>query len=304
MATTSTPLLALGPSLPRRRLLALGGSALVAQASALHVAEAGPDAPAPQVVRIASVATDVDGGLLPALLAGFEVETGLRTRLQHGNDPYGAATRGEADLVISHYGHHDTERFVTTGLGLWPRTVFSNQSVLIGPPADPARVRGLGSLVEAFRRIAASGSPYVVNHSAGVRYLTQVLWHASDRPPLGPWYLDEGETRGNALARAASQGAYLLWGLTPFLREQQARATPHALAPLLTADPLLQRVMVAVPVNPARLPGVNAAGAQRLLAHLLSPAVQARILTTPYRGAEQALWAPVGRHNAGPALPG
>lgn len=293
----------------RRRLMALGSGALVAPV----VSRADYPVPAASgVVRIASVATDVEGGLLPVLLDAFRTATGLGTEVRHGNDPYGLAERGEADLVISHYGHRDTERFVTRGLGLWPRTVFANQAALFGPPSDPAGVRGLG-LVEAFGRIAATQTPYLVNNTAGVRYLTQILWHAAGRPARGPWYIDggaggdggghgDGGGRGDAMAFAASQGAYLLWGLTPFLREQQHHPTP-ALAPLLTADPLLQRLMVAVAVNPARRAGVNASGAQRLIDHLLSPAVQARILTTPYTGAAQALWAPAGRHNAGALLP-
>lgn len=187
--------------------------------------------------------------------------------------------------------------------------MFSNQAALIGPAADPAGVRGLGSLVEALRRIAARGAPFVVNHNMGMQYLTSTLWHAAGEPARGAWWIEGGGNKArnaDAVQQAAALGGYTLWGLTPFLRDRQASDNPAVLKlePLVTADPLLQRLMVAVPVNASRVSGVNADGARRLIDHLLSPAVQARILVTPYAGAAQAVWAPAGRHNAGAVLPG
>ncbi len=294
------------PPLRRRSVLGLGavwaGTAAAAPAAERSVQRAG-------VVRIASVATDVDGGLLPPLLEAFGAETGVACSVLPGNDPYGQARAGQADLVISHYGHRDTERFVTEGLGLWPRTVFSNQAALIGPASDPAGVRGLGSLVEAMRRIAGHGSPFIVNHNMGMNYLSAMLWHAAGSPTRGEWWIEKettGARNGDAVRQAAARGGYTLWGLTPFLRDRQSAADAAApqMDSLVTADPLLQRLMVAVPVNPTRVPGVNAEGARRLVDYLLAPAVQARIMTTPYAGAPQATWAPAGRHNAGAVLPG
>ena len=289
------------PHVSRRRMLLLATAAVSGSVNASAATEAAHASGDASTLRVASVSTDVEGGLLPALLESFAAHTKIQTALAYGNDPYGAASKGEADLVVSHFGHRDTQRFVTEGLGHWPRTVFSNQAALIGPPSDPAGVRGTTDLVEAFRRIAAAGAPYVVNDGAGMRYLSQILWHGAGQPPLGAWYLDDGTKAGSAIDRAAQNKAYFLWGLTPFVREQ--KANPRAFAPLLTADPLLQRLMVAVPVNAARIQGVNAEAARRLVDYLLSPDVQARILGTAYLGAEQAFWAPAGRHNAGNLLP-
>lgn len=84
------------PILPLRRRHLLGlGAAWAGTAAPLRAAEAA-------AVRIASVATDVDGGLLPALLKRFGAETGIACSVVPGNDPYGLARAGRADLVISH----------------------------------------------------------------------------------------------------------------------------------------------------------------------------------------------------------
>jgi hypothetical protein len=49
---------------------------------------------------------------------------------------------GDADLVISHYkkddGRTSTKRFVMTALGHWPKMLFSNTAVIVGPATDPA----------------------------------------------------------------------------------------------------------------------------------------------------------------------
>ena len=87
------------------------------------------------------------------------------------------------------------------GFGEWPRTLFSNQMALLGPPSDPAKVRGLQDLGEAFKRISTTKSPFVVNHIDGVRYLTEILWHAAGRPDRSGWLLDEGRQKDAAAIR-------------------------------------------------------------------------------------------------------
>jgi tungstate transport system substrate-binding protein len=256
---------------------------------------------APGIVRVASVKTAVEGKVLPALIERFEHEGTYRVELSTGERVYDRARDGHVDLVVSHYGHRDAEAFVLAGLGEWPRTIFSNQMALVGPPGDPARVRGLDDAGEAFGRIAASRSPFVLNDIDGVRYLTEILWNASGRPDRTGWMIDAGEAKDAAVVRAAELGAYTLWGLTPFLRLAAAKSL--ALEPLVLADPLLQRMLVSIIVKPGGVRRVNTAGANALQAHLLSPATQAAIRTIHYPGKQVVAWVPAGRHNRVAILP-
>ena len=265
-----------------------------AASSPASTSEATPPANNPALVRVASVPTAVEGALLPELLRDFSPRTELVSR----PDVYDAARAGKVDLVISHYGHHDCERFVLDQLGEWPRTVFSNQMALVGPPSDPAKVRGLADAVEAFSRIAAGKRPFVVNDLDGVRYLTEVLWNASGRPPRDGWMIDAKHQKEDAMVAASKLGAYSLWGLTPFLRTH--RQVSLALEPLVFADPLLHRLMVTVVV---RVPGANIEGARALQAHMLEPATQARIRAARYPTDELVTWVPAGRHNRTAILP-
>jgi tungstate transport system substrate-binding protein len=253
------------------------------------------------VVRVASVKTAVEGDILPTLIAGFEKTSHYRVDLISGESVYTWAREGKADLVISHYGHREAEDFVLDGLGEWPRTLFSNQMALVGPPADPAGIRALEDVGEAFRRIAASKSKFVLNDIDGVRYLTEILWNAAGKPERSGWFLDEGHRKDGAIERASAMGAYTFWGMTPFLR--LSGQTHLELEPLVLADPLLQRLMVSVVVKPAKVPGVNAEGARALQAHLLAPATQAQIRSIRYPGDKRVCWVPAGRNNRSAFLP-
>lgn len=266
---------------------------------------AAPLAPDPargsNVVRVASVPTAVEGNLLPVLIAEFEKQSPYKVHLSSNDDVYGLARNGFVDLAISHYGHKNAEAFVMEGFGEWPRTLFSNQMALLGPPSDPAKVRDLQDVGAAFRRIAETKSPFVVNHIDGVRYLTEVLWNAAGKPDRAGWLIDDGRRKDDAIRYAAERGAYSLWGLTPFLRLQ--RETRVNLEPLVMADPLLQRMLVAIIVKESKTAGVNTAGATALQTFLLSPSTQARIRDVRYPGAEGVQWVPGARHNRTAILP-
>jgi tungstate transport system substrate-binding protein len=283
--------------------LTAGTTAAVALAPACSKRDAAPapvaSAPmAPAVdstrIRVASVPTAVEGDLLPELVHEFLP----RVELSGRPDVYDAARAGKVDLVISHYGHHDTERFVLDGLGEWPRTVFSNQMALVGPPSDPAKIRGLSDAAEALRRIADTKSLFVMNDLEGIRYLTEILWNAAGRPSRDGWFVDDKQQKEGAMRFASEHAAYTFWGLTPFLRTHK---TEHLqLEPLVFADPLLQRLMVSVVV---RVPGSNLDGARALQTHLLEPATQAKIRATRYAGNDHIYWVPAGRNNGTAALP-
>ena len=253
------------------------------------------------LVRLSSVVTPQDGGLYNDLLPDFEQQTGFKVELTTGEDVYRPARDGQADVVLSHYGHKDTQAFVQDGYGQWPQTVFFNQLALLGPPSDPAQVQNLTDMVEAFRRIAQTQSPFIVNNAKLLKYLSEILWNAAGSPEKGEWYRDEGMQHEAAIAAAAQQGGYVLWGLTPFLRTQQQNKVE--LQPLVLNDPLLRRIMVTVGVNPDKVSGVNVEGAKAFQHYLLAPSTQARIQAFRLPGIDQQIWWAAGRDNASYALP-
>jgi tungstate transport system substrate-binding protein len=257
----------------------------------------GIDALAQQnVVRLSVTPTPLQSGLLDELLPEFEKQTGYTVQVRPGLlDIFEIARQGQADIVISHYGFEEVEAFVQAGFGFWPRAVFSNQSALIGPPGDPALIRGLSSATEAFERIARSQSLFVTNDLVLLNALVEVLWEGAGRPDRSGWFLDLGLEGSDAVDAASSLGAYTVWGVDPFILYLQGHSLDLEL--LSVNDPVLQRMMVSVVVNPERVPGVNVEGAHALEAYLLDPATAARIQRFRYPGFDPAFWWPSGLQN-------
>ena len=253
----------------------------------------------PALVRVASVKTAVEGSLLPKLAAMFEQASKYRVHVETGTQVYDLAREGKADVVVSHYGHKDAEQFVLDGLGEFPRTICSNQMALIGPTADPARVRGLDDLGEAIRRIAATKAPFFVNDLDGVQYLFEIAWHAAGKPERTGWLLNEHVSKDAAVTRASQLGAYTLWGLTPFMQLESSLT----LEPLVLGDPLLQRMLVTIVVRPDRVARANHAGALAFQTFLLEPSTQAAMRTIHYSDDRSVTWVPGGRHNRTAVLP-
>jgi tungstate transport system substrate-binding protein len=245
-------------------------------------------------VRLALV--NVPGDVLGPLLPDFHRQTGMSAEIVYtGNNPFAVAREGKADLVISHYGHSGVQPFIAARLGLWPHPVFANTYALIGPPGDPAHVRGLTDAAEALRRIAQTQSTFVVNDSAGGKYIEDILWSDAGIKPTGSWYVDLKVEGPSAAQAAGRRAAYVLWGLPPFLRlKRQAHLD---LVPLVVGDPLFQRVMVSIIVNPEEVPGTNADAAKAFEACLLLPATQAHIRAFRYPDLDQQAWWPAGRNN-------
>ena len=280
---------------PRQGLLPrVPGLALLAVLLGMPLPAAADEA-SPPVLRVATVNTPYQSGLMASLLPAFEKASGYRVELYGGSDVYAQAELGKADLVISHYGKSPVEAFVASGKGLWPHPVFSNQSVLVGPKDDPAKIRGLRDPFEAMRRIAASGAPFVATGNPGARYLTEVLMAGAGNPPRGAWYIQTDQAKGRAMQFAAEKGAYTIWGSFPFERFRRKHET--SLEVMVWDTPVFHRVMATIVVNPEKIPGANAEGARALEAYLLSPATQAAIAAFREEGLDRQTWWPAGRDN-------
>lgn len=271
------------------------GAATGAPAASAAPAAAGTAA-APGVVRLSSVVIPQESGLYAQLLPEFERRSGLRVEVTTASDTevYGPARTGKFDIVLSHYQHEGVSPFMQDGFGEWPRMILSSPIAVVGPPGDPAGVKGLTDLVEAFRRIAKSGT-FVVNDQDGLRYVAEVARRAADLPAGGPWYVDKA-TRGPEAIRAAAQsGGYTMWGVVPFLRLQQQSRLP--LTTLVTQDQLLRSVMVTVVVNDRKVANVNAKGARALQQYLIDAETQAKIRTFRMAGVSEQIWWPAAQDN-------
>lgn len=126
------------------------------------------------------------------------------------------------------------------------RVLASKPSQIAGSAASRRRI-----LLQP-RNVCARSS----RHASRAGHGPEILWNAAGRSERTGWFIDGGETKAAAVSTASGRAAYILWGLTPFLRTTHGGQAP-LLEPLVTADPLLQRMHVSVVVKASKTQGVN-----------------------------------------------
>jgi len=292
--------------LRRRDLgLAVAGAAaavaLPAGLAAQPAAAAPPAEPAghgSRTVRLGTVGAVQTGGLLTQLLASFQADSGYEVAVSTGTatDLYAQARAGELDLVASHLGLAELVEFVEDRAGRWPQLVLSTVFAFIADPDDPAGIAGATDAVDAFARIAATQSPFVVNDLANPRSVVETLWHAAGQPDRTGWYTDPGVSGPAAVQLAAQLGGYTLWGLHPFLALQQQQ--PTGMRAVLSGDSLLQRAVATVVVRPGWGRRVNLSGALALEQFLATPQTQGRIRRFRHPMFDLPIFWPAAHHSA------
>ena len=107
------------------------------------------------------------------------------------------AKKGSVDLVLVHAKALE-EKFVQEGFGTERIALMYNDFVIVGPPADPAGIRGMKKATEALKRIAETGSLHYSGRQFG-NPCGREGFMGQGRPPAGSWYLVyEKGSAGNA----------------------------------------------------------------------------------------------------------
>ena len=259
----------------RRRLLA---AAVLCVAAVLPGLAAAQDA-AKSIVMASTTSTE-QSGLFAHLLPSFKAASGIEVRVVAvgTGQALDMARRGDADVVFVH-DQVAEEKFVAEGWGLRRVPVMYNDFVLVGPAADPARVKG-ATIAEALRKVGASGAAFISRGDKSGTHAAELrLWRqagsdlAAPGAPRPAGYKECGCGMGPALNMAASTGAYVFTDRGTWLSFKN-RAD---LAVLVEGDKALFNQYGVMVVNPARHPHVKQAAAQAFADWVTSPAGQASI---------------------------
>ena len=244
------------------RLLALVPLALAATVSIAQT---------PSIVMASTTSTE-QSGLFPYLLPEFRKATGIDVKVVAvgTGQAIDMGRRGDADVLFVH-DQAAEEKVVAEGDALKRYPVMYNDFVLIGPVADPAKVKGK-DITEAMKKISAANAGFISRgdksgtHAAELRY-----WKtAGVEPTAFAGYKACGCGMGPALNMASSLGAYVLADRGTWLNFKN-RAD---LAVLVEGDKQLFNQYGVMVVNPAKHPQVKAAQAQKFVDWVISPTGQ------------------------------
>lgn len=216
-------------------------------------------------VRVAIIGGMTLSGMWQELAVEFEKDTGWKTEVVVTgpkdvlSEPF---RRGEIDLLTMHTSDKSTD-LVADGYGTNMRPWARNEHTIVGPPDDPAGIRGMKDGAAALQKIAVAHAPFVDFYGPGSRELTHKLWQRAGVKPEGEWLLkDESATPQGIVEFAAKKHAYVVIGRIPI---SYGKIPLAGMEVLVQGDPEMRRTYVVVEADPKKFPGkMNVAGARAL----------------------------------------
>ncbi len=238
----------------------------------------------PAILRLATTTSTDNSGLLDEILPDFEVSNNVRVDVIAVGTGQALALgeAGDADVLLVHARARE-EAFVAAGHGTARFDVMFNDFVVVGPPDDPAGVRGILLGAEALAQIAGREGFFASRgDDSGTHTREVALWEAAGLADelSGAWYQSLGQGMGDTLIFANETGSYTLTDRGTFLSMQENLPDLTILVGGSTieenVDSALYNSYGVMLVNPDK-GNIEADLAADFAAWLTSPETQARI---------------------------
>ncbi len=209
-------------------------------------------------IRMASTTSTQNSGLFDYLLPIFEKKTSIKIDVVAVGT--GASIeigkRGDADVVFVHAKEQELKA-VEEGYFVNRHDVMYNDFVIIGPTNDPAKIKGLKSATEAFKKIAESGSSFASRgDKSGTNTRELSIWKKTGIQPAGQkWYLEVGQGMEKTQRIADEKRAYTLTDRGTWLATKDKDKLDMIV--VLEGDPVLFNQYGVMAVNPEKAKNVK-----------------------------------------------
>jgi len=242
---------------------------LLIAVSLLLVSVGANKAMASEIICSSTTSTE-NSGLFSYILPMFEKKTGIKVKVVARGT--GAAIemgkRGDADVSFVHAKEQELKA-VEEGYFVDRHDVMYNDFVIIGPSDDPAKIKGMKSAVEAFRKIAASATFISRGDNSGTNTKEIGIWKKAGIEPKGQkWYLEVGQGMEKTQRIADEKRAYTLTDRGTWLGTKDKDRL--AMTVVLEGDPTLFNQYGVMAVNQAKFPHVKYKEAKAFIDWLIS----------------------------------
>jgi tungstate transport system substrate-binding protein len=272
-------------------------AAVLLAAAACSCRREAPAAARPMI--LATTTSTQDSGLLDVLLPRFEAAHQVQVKViaVGTGEALAMGARGDADVLLVH-ARKAEDAFMARGDGALRLDVMHNDFLLIGPPADPAKAKGLDP-VAALKRVAGSGSFFASRGDKSGTHVKELeLWKAAGVAPEGqPWYLSAGQGMAETARIATEKRAYTLTDRATWL----TLGKRLDLAVVSEGDARLFNPYGVIVVNPQKFPKVRAEAATAFARWLVAPEAQRLIGEFGVDRFGQRLYTPDARPAPAPA---
>jgi tungstate transport system substrate-binding protein len=230
-----------------------------------------------KTLLMATTTSTDNTGLLDYLAPEFQKATGIElkwTAVGTGK----ALKLGEncdVDVLMVHAPPAE-KKYVAAGFGIERREVMFNDFVIIGPPKDPAGIKGK-SVTDALKAVAAKGATFVSRgDNSGTNKKELLLWKESGLkiPEKQSWYVQTGQGMLNSINIASQKDGYILTDRGTFIKYADNHGGNPPLVVVVEGDPGLRNQYSVMLVNPARCKKAQSGLARKYCDWICSPAAQ------------------------------
>jgi tungstate transport system substrate-binding protein len=211
------------------------------------------NASAEKEIICSSTTSTENSGLFSYILPFFEKKTGIKVKVVARGT--GAAIemgkRGDADMVMVHAKEQELKA-VEEGYFVDRHDLMYNDFVIIGPNNDPAKIKGLKSAEDAFRKLAESGNLFVSRgDNSGTHTKELSIWKKAGIEPKGQkWYLEAGQGMEKTQRIADEKRAYTLTDRGTWFATKEKDNLEMII--VLEGDPILFNQYGIMAVNPEK----------------------------------------------------
>jgi tungstate transport system substrate-binding protein len=209
------------------------------------------NASAEKEIICASTTSTENSGLFSYILPIFEKKTGIKVKVVARGT--GAAIemgkRGDADMVLVHAKEQELKA-VEEGYFVDRHDLMYNDFVIIGPNNDPAKIKGMKSAEEAFKKLAESSILFVSRgDNSGTHTKELAIWKKAGVEPKGQkWYLEAGQGMEKTQRIADEKRAYTLTDRGTWLATKDKDKLEMVI--VLEGDPILFNQYGVMAINP------------------------------------------------------
>jgi tungstate transport system substrate-binding protein len=166
-------------------------------------------------IIVQSTTSTKNSGLYDFILPTFKKASGITVHVVAVGTGQAIknARNCDGDVLLVHAKSVEG-KFVADGYGVKRHDLMYNDFVIVGPPADPAKIAGRNDVVEALRAIAEAKALFASRgDESGTHKKEKQLWKTAGIDPAtgsGKWYLATGSGMGATLNAGVGMGAYVM----------------------------------------------------------------------------------------------
>jgi len=172
---------------------------------------------------LASTTSTQDSGLFDTLIPAFNAvypQYTVKVVAVGSGEALKLGETGDADVLLVHSPAAE-KIFMDNGFGLERKAVMYNDFIIVGPAADPAKIKGMTVAADAFAAIAkAEATFFSRGDDSGTNAKEKTIWKAANVTPSGAWYQTTGQGMGETLTITDQKGGYTLADRATYLSKK------------------------------------------------------------------------------------